>query len=293
MDRYDSVDEYAAAKARIFDRCDVAVVNADDVFVRGMPRPGQQVLSFSLAQGGADYTLLETPEPTLARHGEPLLPLAEMRLQGRHNAANALAALAMGEALALPTQSSLATLRTFAGLPHRAQWIADIAGVHYVNDSKGTNVGATVAAVSGMSGPLVVIAGGDGKGADFGDLRAAFRDKVRHVVLIGKDAPLPSPPAITTSGPDRPETAATVAPTLVPFESLTYRTPAISAIHCARCGSPPNVLSVASDDCVGSASASPMASAARAFAALWRPCRRISASGSSGSPCRARTHRPR
>jgi UDP-N-acetylmuramoylalanine--D-glutamate ligase len=189
MDRYDSVDEYAAAKARIFDRCDVAVVNADDAYVRSMPRPGQQVLSFSLVPGGADYTLLETPEPMLARHGEPLLPLAEMRLQGRHNAANALAALAMGEALELPTQSSLATLRTFPGLPHRSQWIADIAGVRYVNDSKGTNVGATVAAVSGMPGPLVVIAGGDGKSADFTDLRAAFRGKVRHVVLIGKDAP--------------------------------------------------------------------------------------------------------
>jgi UDP-N-acetylmuramoylalanine--D-glutamate ligase len=189
MDRYDTVDDYAAAKARIFDRCDVAVVNADDEHVRRMPRPGQPVLSFSLAPDGGDYTLVETPEPALARHGEPLLPLAELRLQGRHNAANALAALAMGEALALPRQSSLATLRTFAGLPHRAQWVADIAGVRYVNDSKGTNVGATVAAVSGMSGPLVVIAGGDGKNADFGELKAAFRGKVRHVVLIGKDAP--------------------------------------------------------------------------------------------------------
>jgi UDP-N-acetylmuramoylalanine--D-glutamate ligase len=189
MDRYDTIDDYAAAKARIFDRCEVAVVNADDDYVRRMPRPGQQVLSFSLAPDGADYTLLETPEPALARRGEALLSLADLRLQGRHNAANALAALAMGEALALPRQGSLATLRTFAGLPHRAQWVADIAGVRYVNDSKGTNVGATVAAVSGMSGPLVVIAGGDGKNADFGELTMAFRGKVRHVVLIGKDAP--------------------------------------------------------------------------------------------------------
>jgi UDP-N-acetylmuramoylalanine--D-glutamate ligase len=189
LDRYDGVEDYAAAKARIFERCAVAVVNADDERVRRMPARGQRVLSFSLAPGGADYTLLEDPEPTLARHGEPLLPLAELRLQGRHNAANALAALAMGEALSLPRAASLATLRVFGGLPHRSQWVADVAGVRYVNDSKGTNVGATVAAVSGLAGPLVLIAGGDGKNADFSELRAAFRGKVRHVVLIGQDAP--------------------------------------------------------------------------------------------------------
>jgi UDP-N-acetylmuramoylalanine--D-glutamate ligase len=124
----------------------------------------------------------------IVRRGEPLLPLAALRLQGRHNAANAMAALAMGEALELPVASSLEALATFGGLPHRSQWVADVAGVHYVNDSKGTNVGATLAAVAGMSGPLVVIAGGDGKGQDFSELRDAFRGKVRHVVLIGRDA---------------------------------------------------------------------------------------------------------
>jgi UDP-N-acetylmuramoylalanine--D-glutamate ligase len=189
LDRYDGIADYAAAKARIFERCDVAVVNADDERVRRMPSPHQRVLSFSLAAEGADYTLLDHPEPALARHGEPLVALSELRLQGRHNAANALAALAMGEALTLPRASSLDALRRFAGLPHRSQWVADVAGVRYVNDSKGTNVGATVAAVSGMPGPLILIAGGDGKSADFAGLREAFRGKVRHVVLIGKDAP--------------------------------------------------------------------------------------------------------
>jgi UDP-N-acetylmuramoylalanine--D-glutamate ligase len=190
MDRYDSVDDYAAAKARIFERCEVAVVNADDPLVRAMPRPGQPVLSFSVTERAADYTLLDEPEPTLARRGEPLVPMSALRIQGRHNAANALAALALGEALALPAEPSIAALREFAGLPHRSQWVADVAGVRYVNDSKGTNVGATVAAVGGMAGPLVVIAGGDAKSADFSELRAAFSGKVRHVVLIGRDAPL-------------------------------------------------------------------------------------------------------
>jgi UDP-N-acetylmuramoylalanine--D-glutamate ligase len=189
MDRYTDVADYAAAKARIFDGCDVAVVNADDTQVRTMPRPGQRVLSFSLVARDADYTLDTSGAPTITRRGAPLLPLDALHLQGRHNAANAMAALAMGEALGLPLAPSLEALKAFAGLPHRSQWVADLAGVRYVNDSKGTNVGATLAAVSGMQGPLILIAGGDGKGQDFSALRGAFRGKVRRVVLIGRDAP--------------------------------------------------------------------------------------------------------
>ena len=189
MDRYASLEAYAAAKGRIFDGCETAVVNADDTVVRTMPRDGQTVLTFSLVDRGADYALATAPEPTILCRGEPLLPLRAMRLQGLHNAANAMAALAMAEALTLPVGPSLDALATFPGLPHRSQWVADVAGVRYVNDSKGTNVGATLAAVAGMAGPLVVIAGGDGKGQDFAALREAFRGKVRHVVLIGRDAP--------------------------------------------------------------------------------------------------------
>jgi UDP-N-acetylmuramoylalanine--D-glutamate ligase len=189
LDRYGSIDEYAAAKARIFDGCEVAVVNADDARVRAMPRAGQRVLSFSLCDSTADYFLAREPEPMLTCRGEPLLPLGALRLQGEHNAANALAALAMGEVLGLPRAPVLAALAAFGGLPHRAQWVADVGGVHFIDDSKGTNVGATIAAVAGMDGPLVLIAGGDGKGQDFDDLRAAFRGKVRHAVLIGRDAP--------------------------------------------------------------------------------------------------------
>lgn len=190
MDRYETLADYAAAKARIFDGCDVAVINADDAAVREMPRGGQSVLSFSLVARDADYTLEREPEPMIVCRGEPLLPLAAMRIQGLHNAANAMAALAMCEALAIPSGAALEALAAFGGLPHRSQWVADVGGVRFVNDSKGTNVGATLAAVSGLDGPLVLIAGGDGKNQDFGELREAFRGKVVHVVLIGRDAPL-------------------------------------------------------------------------------------------------------
>ena len=189
MDRYDSLADYAAAKARIFDGCDTAVINADDPVVRAMPRPGQRVISFSLEDTLADYSLVRVPEPMLCCRGEPLLPVAAMRLQGLHNVANALAALAMCEALELPRAPVLDALAAFGGLAHRTQWVADVGGVRYVNDSKGTNVGATIAAVAGLAGPLVLIAGGDGKNQDFTPLRAAFAGKVRHVVLIGRDAP--------------------------------------------------------------------------------------------------------
>jgi UDP-N-acetylmuramoylalanine--D-glutamate ligase len=189
LDRYDSLEDYAAAKARIYAGAGTAVVNADDARVRAMPAAGQRVLTFSLREQDADYALLREPEAVLACRGEPLLPVRAMRLQGEHNAANALAALAMCEALGLPRAPVIEALAAFGGLPHRAQWVAEVDGVRYVNDSKGTNVGATVAAVEGMDGPLVLIAGGDGKQQDFSGLRDAFRGKVRHVVLIGRDAP--------------------------------------------------------------------------------------------------------
>jgi UDP-N-acetylmuramoylalanine--D-glutamate ligase len=193
LDRYPSIEAYAAAKARIYARCDTAVVNLDDPLVRDMPAPAQRTLAFSLrADAGADFAVAERAEGAgerwLMRRAEPLLPLGALRISGLHNAANALAALALGEALELPMASMLTELAAFPGLPHRAQWVAEIGGVTYVNDSKGTNVGATLAAVGGMPGPLVLIAGGDGKNQDFAPLADAFRGKVRHAVLIGRDA---------------------------------------------------------------------------------------------------------
>jgi UDP-N-acetylmuramoylalanine--D-glutamate ligase len=191
MDRYPTIEDYAAAKARIFARCDVAVINLDDPLVVAMARPDQQTIGFSLrASIGAEYSVTTGADNKwwLARHGTQLMPVSEMKISGLHNAANALAALALGEALGLPLPVMLEELREFPGLPHRSQWVAEVNGVTYVNDSKGTNVGATLAAVAGMSGPLVMIAGGDGKNQDFAPLADAFRGKVRHAVLIGRDA---------------------------------------------------------------------------------------------------------
>jgi UDP-N-acetylmuramoylalanine--D-glutamate ligase len=192
MDRYATLRHYADSKARIFANSETAVVNADEPEVVRMPRAGQRVISFSVAGAKADYSLLTPPgqQSWLARRGSALLPLTALKISGRHNAANALATLALGDALRLPLAPMLDELREFTGLPHRSQWVADLKGVRYINDSKGTNVGATLAAVDGLAGPLLVIAGGDGKGQDFTPLAAAFRGKVRTAVLLGRDAGL-------------------------------------------------------------------------------------------------------
>jgi UDP-N-acetylmuramoylalanine--D-glutamate ligase len=200
MDRYASVDAYARAKARIFARAATVVLNADDTRVaamraaagrgslgRGAAAPTTK--TFSTQRADADYSLVRSGARTLlARNGEGVLGVERLKISGLHNAANALAALALGDALGLPLKAMQDALEAFPGLPHRSQWVADFAGVRYVDDSKGTNVGATIAAVEGMQGPLVMIAGGLAKGQDFAPLAAAFRDKVRHVVLIGADA---------------------------------------------------------------------------------------------------------
>jgi UDP-N-acetylmuramoylalanine--D-glutamate ligase len=189
MDRYDSIESYARAKARIFARAATVVLNADDPVVAAMRRRGGRTLTFSILRPDADFTLMERGGATwLARKGEPLFEEAKLKIAGRHNAANALAALALGEAAALPVPAMLRALESFPGLPHRSEWVADIAGVRYIDDSKGTNVGATIAAVAGTALPVVLIAGGEGKGQDFAPLAGAFRDKVQHAVLIGKDA---------------------------------------------------------------------------------------------------------
>ena len=190
MDRYATVEEYARAKARIVARAATVVLNADDPLVAAMRRAdGARTVTFSTQRDDADYSLVRSGNGTaLARRGAPLLDVARLKITGIHNAANALAALALGDAAQLPLPAMLEALEAFPGLPHRSAWVADVAGVRYVNDSKGTNVGATVAAVAGLQGPLVLIAGGDGKGQDFAPLATALRDKVRAAVLIGKDA---------------------------------------------------------------------------------------------------------
>ena len=177
MDRYADLGAYAAAKARIFGHCGTAVINLDDPVVAALPPPGQAVQGFSLEAGrGAAYSLGECNGAAWLMHGErPLLAVAELRIAGLHNAANALAALALGAAAGLPEAAMLEELRAFPGLPHRSQWVRELRGVRYVDDSKGTNVGATLAAVAGLPGTLVLVAGGDGKNQDFSPLADALR----------------------------------------------------------------------------------------------------------------------
>jgi UDP-N-acetylmuramoylalanine--D-glutamate ligase len=204
LDRYPSVAAYALAKSRIYARAATMVLNADDPLVAAMrgaamrgsggrdavPAAATRTVTFSIERPDADFSLLRKGTRTLlARYGDGLLDVARMKITGLHNAANALAALALGDAAGLPMPKMLEALESFPGLPHRSEWIAEVAGVRFIDDSKGTNVGATLAAVAGMPGPLVLIAGGEGKGQDFTPLAQAFRGKVRHAVLIGKDAP--------------------------------------------------------------------------------------------------------
>ncbi len=194
LDRYPSMAAYALAKSRIFANAATVVLNADDPLVtamRGVAMRGAapRIVTFSIESPAADFSLLRIRRQIwLARHGEGLLDVSRMKITGLHNAANALAALALGEAAGLALPPMIEALESFPGLPHRSEWIADVAGVRYIDDSKGTNVGATIAAVAGTPGPLVVIAGGEGKGQDFTPLAQGFLGKVRHAVLIGKDA---------------------------------------------------------------------------------------------------------
>ena len=191
LDRHGTMDAYAAAKARIFRRCGTAVINVDDPWVRSMSTgSAEKVVGFSIEGAPtARYSLIEHGgEPWLAIGGQPVLAVSAMRVAGLHNAANALAALALGDACGLPLPPMIDELREFAGLPHRSQWVGEKRGVRYINDSKGTNVGATVATVAGMTDTLLLIAGGDGKGQDFTPLAKALTGRARVALLIGRDA---------------------------------------------------------------------------------------------------------
>ncbi len=196
--RYHSIREYAAAKARIFAGEGIQVLNRDDARSLAMALPGRTVVSFGLnaAQRQGDWGLVERDgEPWLTRGSERVLAVAEMKLAGLHNAANALASLALCRALDLPLMPLLAALREFRGLPHRVELVGEGAGVRWYDDSKGTNVGSTVAALAGLvrgGSKAVLIAGGEGKGQDFTPLRDAVVRSARSLVLIGRDAPLNS-----------------------------------------------------------------------------------------------------
>ncbi|MCP5269483.1 MAG: UDP-N-acetylmuramoyl-L-alanine--D-glutamate ligase [Zoogloeaceae bacterium] len=186
LDRYQGLDDYAAAKARIFKGCRVIVLNRDDDRSLALGRCGKNLRTFGLDKPPrtTDYGLVDG---CLMRGEQRLLPLSEMRLAGLHNAANAMAALALLEAVGISPESVLPALAEFAGLEHRVAHVACIDGVDYYDDSKGTNVGATLAAIQGMGRKVVLILGGDGKGQDFTPLRAALQKHARAVAVMGRD----------------------------------------------------------------------------------------------------------
>jgi len=194
LDRYDgSMDSYAAAKLRIFHGNGVQVVNRDDARSAAMRIAGRKQISFGLNPPNSDVDWGISREGALVwlMHGShKILRSDELQVSGLHNVANALAALALCRALDLPLEPLVEALRAFKGLPHRVEKVAELFGVTYYDDSKGTNVGATEAALKGLGRPAVVILGGDGKGQDFSPLKEAVAEHARAAVLIGRDAPL-------------------------------------------------------------------------------------------------------
>ncbi|EET81184.1 UDP-N-acetylmuramoyl-L-alanine--D-glutamate ligase [Acinetobacter radioresistens] len=198
LDRHGDMLGYHAAKHRIFQGVKKVVFNRDDALSRPLVPDAVPVQSFGLnAPDMNQYGVLRDTDGTLwlARGRERLLKSTEMYIQGTHNIANALACLALGEAIGLPLNSMLETLKSFKGLAHRCEYVDTVNNVRYYNDSKGTNIGATLAAIEGLGaaiaprkGKVVVILGGQGKGQDFKALRAAVQQYVKTVVLIGEDA---------------------------------------------------------------------------------------------------------
>ncbi|MDI1230149.1 MAG: UDP-N-acetylmuramoyl-L-alanine--D-glutamate ligase [Methylobacter sp.] len=190
LDRHVDLAEYAREKQRIFRGDGVMIINVDDPVVYAMRDKGRKIFTFSINKK-ADFHLAFKENTEYLMHNESwLMPLAELPLEGRHNAANALAALALGVAVGLDEQVMCNALRKFKGLSHRMQRVAEIRGVTWVNDSKATNIGACIAALQGYARKVILIAGGDAKGADMNELAPAIKEKAKSVVLIGKDAGL-------------------------------------------------------------------------------------------------------
>ena len=188
LDRYDgSLANYAAAKSRIFQGKGAMILNRDDDWSMANGRCGRKMITFGLnaAPRNVDYGFVDG---AIVRGKEKLVALADLQLSGLHNAANAMAALALSEAVGVVPERLIAPLKTFKGLPHRVETVAEVDGVLYVDDSKGTNVGATLAAIEGMGRKVAIVLGGDGKGQDFSPLKPALEKHGRAIALIGRDA---------------------------------------------------------------------------------------------------------
>ena len=271
LDRHGSMEAYAAAKARIFANQAIQVLNRDDAASMAMRRPFDAkkkkdvppvVLTFGLSaphapteyglvrearDGGLTWLAEGTHAGSTGEEATPpnrLMPLEVLKLKGSHNATNALAALALNRAIGLPLAPMLKALRDYAGEAHRVQPVAIVHWVQYVDDSKGTNVGATLAALTGLAAELradsriVLIAGGDGKGQDFNPLAAAVRATCRAVVLIGRDAPAMraalEPAGVPLQDADSLEGAVAAAASLAPPGDTVLMSPACASFDMFR-----------------------------------------------------------
>ena len=193
LDRYAGLEEYGAAKARIFisNADSTQILNRDDPNVLAMALPDRKQITFGLSKPShsIDFGLLESDSAVwLVEGGRKLLKASELKIPGMHNVANALAALALCRSMELPFEPLIEALLKFKGLPHRMQKVATLQGVDYYDDSKSTNVGSAIAALNGMRGNIILIAGGDGKGQDFSPLVEPIKQYVRALVLLGRDA---------------------------------------------------------------------------------------------------------
>ncbi len=190
LDWHGSEKDYRAAKYRIFDQAAAAVYNRDDKKAKKRCKDVEKAISFGLDEPKDGHYGLRTVEDVefLARGDTLLIATRDLCMVGRHNQANALAALAAGELLGFGIGPMLQVLVEFPGLSHRMQFVARKGSVNYINDSKATNVAAAVASINSIDGSLVLIAGGQGKGSDYAELAESLENKLRAAVLIGTDA---------------------------------------------------------------------------------------------------------
>lgn len=197
MDRYDDLADYTAAKAKVYYGTGSLIVNLDDERVMAtvqLIRQGREMVGFTAAkpadgQFGICSLDEKSNEAFLCYGSDKLMAVSELKIKGKHNAVNALAALALGKEANIPLDAMLSALKEFPGLPHRTQWVAEKNNISWYNDSKATNVGAAIAAINGIAADSVIlIAGGQGKGQDFSPLKDVVKNKVRHLILFGEDA---------------------------------------------------------------------------------------------------------
>jgi len=192
MDRYDSFDDYKAAKSRIFNGDGVMVLNTDDENVIRLAQADRDIIRFGMTDvADREFGVVEhSGRSWLTEREQPIVAVDELKIMGKHNVSNALAALAMGSAMALPMSALIDGLKSYAGLSHRCEYVAKIDDVIWFNDSKSTNVGACIAAIEGLSNQknIVLIAGGESKDQNFAALTDVIDKAVKAVVVIGVDA---------------------------------------------------------------------------------------------------------